>query len=165
MVTYPEDSRKHKTLKTNFETGLWHLYKRLHKNINWRQRTIICCPNANHLSRGLFGLISHLIPPTLTTTGISPAATTGSDDKDFPGHEEGREVSFIVMMISNMTKLWLFAWKLMKMAMRNTSASPFLTGPLWCRPRVALPDKKNSAYYQSPSIFTIINLIDLYHIH
>ena len=41
------------------------------------------------------GTTSHLIPPTLTTTGISPAATTGSDDKDLPGHEEGREVSFI----------------------------------------------------------------------
>ena len=47
----------------------------------------------------------HLIPPTLTTTGISPAATTGSDDKDFPGHEEGREVSLIIMIIMMTTAL------------------------------------------------------------
>ena len=34
------------------------------------------------------------IPPTLTTTGISPAdATTGSEDNDLFGQEDGREFS------------------------------------------------------------------------
>ena len=39
-------------------------------------------------------VLSHLIPPTLTTTGISPAdATTGSEDNDLFGQEDGREFS------------------------------------------------------------------------
>ena len=65
------------------------------------------------------GTTSHLIPPTLTTTGISPAATTGSDDKDLPGHEEGREVSFIHQgdhhdcdneYDDNVLSLWQWIW-------------------------------------------------------
>ena len=62
-------------------------------------------------------MMHHLIPPTLTTTGISPAATTGSDDKDFPGHEEGREVSLIMMIIMmTMTLIMTMTTKMMSMA-------------------------------------------------
>ena len=100
---------------------------------------------------------SHLIPPTFTTTGISPPATTGSDDKDFPGQEEGREVSFkkilIIIIIVMMTMTMMMVIKMMTMMMVVmmmviiTSFSPFLTGPLWCRPRVALPDDDNGHRY------------------
>ena len=89
---------------------------------------------------------SHLIPPTFTTTGISPPATTGSDDNDFPGQEEGREVSFekiliIIIIIIMTAMMMMMVIKMMVMMMVIiTSFSPFLTGPLWCRPRVALPD-------------------------
>ena len=86
---------------------------------------------------------SHLIPPTFTTTGISPPATTGSDDNDFPGQEEGREVSFekiLIIIIIIMTTT-------MMIMVMITSFSPFLTGPLWCRPRVALPDDDNGHRY------------------
>ena len=101
---------------------------------------------------------SHLIPPTFTTTGISPPATTGSDDNDFPGQEEGREVSFekiliIITIIIMTTMMMMMVIKMMVMMMVVmmmviiTSFSPFLTGPLWCRPRVALPDDDNGHRY------------------
>ena len=47
-----------------------------------------------HLLIPHYTVLSHLIPPTLTTTGISPAdATTGSEDNDLFGQEDGREFS------------------------------------------------------------------------